>query len=89
MDQVLSIFMLPKKDQGYCNSWNICHHILGYGIVVTVIANIFEGIMGVKKLKWGYVGILGVLAFITAVLEVFRYINSKRLVQYVESTSNS
>lgn len=92
MDQLLSVLILPRKDQGYCNSWNICHHVLGYGIVVTIIANIFEGInnnqSGVEKLKWAYVGILGVLALIAAALEIFKHINSKRLLQSVESASN-
>ncbi|XP_028755249.1 cytochrome b561 and DOMON domain-containing protein At3g25290-like [Neltuma alba] len=90
--QMLSICMRPKKDQGYCTSWNICHHVVGYVIVVMVIANIFGGINSrrdeAEKLKWAYLGILCVLALIVAALEVFRCFKLKMLSQSVESAAN-
>ncbi|KAK4259040.1 hypothetical protein QN277_005416 [Acacia crassicarpa] len=91
--QMLSICTRPKKDQGYCMSWNICHHVVGYVIVVIVIANIFEGINTNKSdeadklMKWAYLGILCVLALTVAALEVLRCIKSKMLLQSVESAS--
>lgn len=88
---MLSILMLPKKDRGYCKSWNICHHVLGYVIIAIVIANILEGINNEsesKRLKWAYVGILGVLALIAAALEIFKRIKSKLLQNSLESAND-
>ncbi|MED6144099.1 hypothetical protein PIB30_012458 [Stylosanthes scabra] len=74
--QMLSICIRPNKEAGYCKCWNICHHVLGYAIIGIVIADIFEGLNNNQnhneKLKWGYVGVLGVLALIVVPIEIFR-----------------
>ncbi|RYR31261.1 hypothetical protein Ahy_B01g056059 [Arachis hypogaea] len=66
----------PNKEAGYCKCWNICHHVLGYAIIGIVVADIFEGLNNnqshAENLKWGYVGVLGVLALIVVPMEIFR-----------------
>ncbi|KAG5011280.1 hypothetical protein JHK87_019795 [Glycine soja] len=62
---------IQEKISGYCKCWNICHHLLGYGIIGIVIANSFAGFHA-ETLKRVYVAILGVLAVVVVPLEIYR-----------------
>lgn len=59
--------------------WRICHGVVGYVLIVLIIANIFEGInenlsLPSKKWNWCYGVILSAFSFVAFGLEVFRWI---------------
>ncbi|KAK4439368.1 cytochrome and DOMON domain-containing protein [Sesamum alatum] len=64
--------------EGWRKYWVIYHHVVGYALIVLIIANIFEGInnqTAAKRWEWVYGTLLGVLGIIALLLEVFRFIS--------------
>ncbi|CAK9137254.1 unnamed protein product [Ilex paraguariensis] len=74
--QVLAICLQPREEHKCRKFWVIYHQLLGYALIVLIVANIFEGIDNqspAKKWKLSYVAILGVLALIALALELLRW----------------
>ncbi|KAL0286185.1 UNVERIFIED_CONTAM: cytochrome and DOMON domain-containing protein [Sesamum angustifolium] len=66
----------PGDEQGCRKYWVIYHHVVGYALIVLIIANIFQGInkqSAAKRWEWLYGSLLGVLGITALVLEVFRF----------------
>ncbi|KAL0305959.1 UNVERIFIED_CONTAM: cytochrome and DOMON domain-containing protein [Sesamum radiatum] len=66
----------PGDEQGCRKYWVIYHHVVGYALIVLIIANIFQGInkqSTAKRWEWLYGSLLGVLGITALVLEVFRF----------------
>ncbi|GLU18144.1 hypothetical protein SLE2022_344600 [Rubroshorea leprosula] len=78
--QMFPLCMQTKREDLYCRCWEIYHHLMGYALIALIVVNIFEGISHQsheEKWRWVYVGILGILALISAALEIFRWIKSR------------
>ncbi|PIN12756.1 hypothetical protein CDL12_14622 [Handroanthus impetiginosus] len=70
-----AICLQPDEDNVRRKYWVIYHHVLGYALIVLIIANIFEGITNqsaAKRWEWAYGVILGVLGVTAIALEVLR-----------------
>nr|XP_023892007.1 cytochrome b561 and DOMON domain-containing protein At3g25290-like [Quercus suber] len=89
--QMLAIFWQPKKEDEFRKWWQIYHRFLGCAVISLIIANIFVGINNqsqAEKLKLVYAVILGGLALIALVLEIFRCFTYKILHRSMELNSN-
>ncbi|XP_019168733.1 PREDICTED: cytochrome b561 and DOMON domain-containing protein At5g47530-like [Ipomoea nil] len=76
--QVLGVWLQPhdEEENRYRKYWVIYHNVLGYALIILIIANIFQGIDNHQishgsRWKWCYAVILGVFAFTALVLELF------------------
>ncbi|XP_031130233.1 cytochrome b561 and DOMON domain-containing protein At5g47530-like [Ipomoea triloba] len=73
--QVLGVWLQPDEENGNRKYWVIYHNVLGYALIILIIANIFQGIDDQishgSRWKWCYGVIVGVLAFTALVLELF------------------
>ncbi|KAM6585679.1 hypothetical protein CsatB_012681 [Cannabis sativa] len=93
--QMVAIFWQPKMEEEYdhCGwkSWGIYHRLLGYVIIVLIIADIFEGVIlnqnQPTKWKWSCVAILVILVLTAVSLEIYRWVKSKIIQQAVELNS--
>lgn len=79
---IIFAFAALQPNEGHeCRKyWVIYHHIIGYALIVIIIANIFEGMnnqnpAALNKLRWFYGVTVGVLALTALALEVKRWIN--------------
>lgn len=70
--QVFALFLRPNKDHKYRLHWNIYHYLIGYGVIVMSIVNIFEGfdiLDPAKKWKNAYIAIIAILGAVALALE--------------------
>ncbi|XP_057485040.1 cytochrome b561 and DOMON domain-containing protein At4g12980-like [Actinidia eriantha] len=79
--QMLALRLKPQKKDEYMRYWRMYHHFLGYALLSLIIVNIFRGI-GIftpnHTWKRAYFGLLGSLAFITLVLEIYTWVKFKK-----------
>ncbi|KAJ4703960.1 Cytochrome b561 and DOMON domain-containing protein [Melia azedarach] len=90
--QILVAFVQPKREDECRKCWEIFHQCLGYTVIALIVANIFQGIIHqshAEKWKWIYVGILAVLGFVAATLEIFRWIFKSRIQQQMPTFHDS
>ncbi|KAK6124522.1 hypothetical protein DH2020_041731 [Rehmannia glutinosa] len=74
--QLLAMCLQPDEVHVCRKYWVIYHQIVGYALIVLIIANIFEGInnqSAAKRWEWFYGVILGVLGMSALALEVLRW----------------
>ncbi|CAM8908586.1 hypothetical protein QQ045_010436 [Rhodiola kirilowii] len=73
--QVFALLLRPNKEHKYRFYWNIYHHSIGYLVIFLSIVNIFKGlnILGVKKWKEAYTGVLILLVLVALALEAFTW----------------
>lgn len=75
--QLLAFCLQTDEEQGWRKYWVIYHNVVGYALIVLIIANIFQGInnhSGAKRWEWVYGTVLGVLGITALVLQVLRWI---------------
>ncbi|KAM7265539.1 hypothetical protein ACFE04_003222 [Oxalis oulophora] len=84
--QMVALRYKPGENEESRKNWNIYHHFLGYGLLVLIVVNIFEGISILKPYdrtwKWVYVGIIVLLGTIAVSFEVFtwkKFISEKKM----------
>ncbi|XP_059664620.1 cytochrome b561 and DOMON domain-containing protein At5g47530-like [Cornus florida] len=74
--QMLALRLRPRPTDDYRKYWNMYHHFLGYALLALISVNIFQGIAILKPehtWKWIYIGLLGVLGFITLAMEILTW----------------
>ena len=71
------MLLRPKKDHKYRFHWNVYHHLIGYGIIVLGIVNVFEGfdiLRPEQKWKSIYETVLIVLGVVAVLLEAVTWV---------------
>ncbi|KAI3456485.1 hypothetical protein Pfo_013148 [Paulownia fortunei] len=75
---IFAFAIIQPDEEHVCRKyWVIYHHVVGYALIVLIIANIFQGINNqnaAKRWEWLYGAILGVLGVSALALEVLRWI---------------
>ncbi|KAK8575488.1 hypothetical protein V6N13_033273 [Hibiscus sabdariffa] len=74
--QVFALLLRPKPDQKLRFYWNIYHHLVGYGVIILGVINIFKGfdiLEPEKKWKNAYIGVIIALACNAVMLEAYTW----------------
>lgn len=73
--QVFALLLRLNKEHKHRFYWNIYHHSVGYLVIFLSIVNIFKGlnILGEKKWKEAYTGVLVLLVLVALSLEAFTW----------------
>ncbi|KAK8517237.1 hypothetical protein V6N13_092520 [Hibiscus sabdariffa] len=74
--QVFALLLRPKPDQKLRFYWNIYHHLVGYGVIILGVINIFKGfdiLEPERKWKNAYVGVIIALACNAVMLEAYTW----------------
>ncbi|KAL3521932.1 hypothetical protein ACH5RR_014766 [Cinchona calisaya] len=79
---IIAAYLRPNQEERESKKYlAICHHLLGYVLIILIITNIYQGIdnqnpAAANIWKWLYSVIVGVFAFIFLALELLRWIKS-------------